>query len=335
MRTAGLRPHVVNLPALDQKDEPGRTELFEVVGALLDNIGPHAVITGLPGPTLGVDEALVHLCDDWPVFSLQDYEGWVVLGFGRAAPTYFVSDEHTATLTLREPGVEPVVVGDLRSTEFSDLPIPALRAQGRRMARTEGPLVTFYGQPAWGYRGYPETLKVLARAARSTPELNFLYRPHPKETDAERNAVHAMFEAEGVVLARCPATTIEMSLAMADAVLSVFSTVGQDHVALQRYSPEPIGAAAYLLFDPAIRSLLAADTGSDMPRVVRDGLADSAGSADDVISLLRRLTAPSAAMTSWRKIGEALPAPGGIAGVVADHIVARLASRLNLELCPR
>ena len=71
----------------------------------------------------------------------------MVSGFDRPAPTYFVEDEHAASLTRRVAGVEPVVIGDLGSTELADLPIPALRAQGRRMARTERPLVTFYGNP--------------------------------------------------------------------------------------------------------------------------------------------------------------------------------------------
>ena len=324
MKASGLQPHVVDLPALDQSDDPKRTELFEAVGRLLGELAPQAVITGLSGPGLGIDEALVHLCQDRPVFSLQDYEGWVVPGFGRPAPTYFVADQHAARLTRRAPGVEPIVVGDLGSLEFADLDIPALRAQGRLMAQTSKPVVTFYGQPAWGYKGYRETLMALAHAARNTPELQFLYRPHPKETDAERNALHALFEAEGVVMARCPATSIEMSLAMTDVVLSVFSTVGQDHVALQRCSPVAIGAAAYLLFDPAIRALLVADSGSDRPRVVVDGLADSAESVDDLVDLLRRSTAPWAATASWRKVRQAFPVAGAVSGAIADYVIARL-----------
>lgn len=324
MKAAGLQPHVVDLPALDQSDDPERMELFESVGRLLGELDPHAVITGLSGPGLGVDEALIHLCQDRPAFSLQDYAGWVVPGFGRPAPTYFVADQRSARLTCRLLGVEPVVVGDLCSAEFAELDIPALRAQGRLMVEPRELVVTFYGQPCWRYEGYRETLTSLAHAARSRPELQFLYRPHPKETDAERNSVHALFDAEGVVLARCPATSIEMSLAMTDVVLSVFSTVVQDHVALQRCSPVPIGTAAYLLFDPAIRARLVADSGSDQPLALVDGFADSAESVEDLVDLLHRSTAPSAAAASWRKVQQSVPTAGVAPRFIADYVLARL-----------
>ena len=71
MKAADLRPHVIDLPTLDHKGDPGRTKLFEIVGAAGSG-GSAGRDHRTLGARSGVDEALVHLCEDRPVFSLQD-----------------------------------------------------------------------------------------------------------------------------------------------------------------------------------------------------------------------------------------------------------------------
>lgn len=320
----GLQPTPVGVIALEHPEDEEREALFRAAGTIVDAFAPDVVITGLSGPGVGIDEALLHLCGDRAVFSVQDYEGWVVRGFGRPAPVYFVADEHAARLTRRVEGVEPVVVGDLKYAGFADLDIPALRAEGRALAPSGRPLVTFYGQPAWGYAGYRETLEILSRAAGQLPDLCFLYRPHPKETETEREMLSAMFEAEGVTLTRCPAGTVEGSIALTDTVVSVFSTVGADHVNLQRAAPSPIGTAVYLLFEPAIRALLEADSGAPRPNVVERGLAHCVERPDTLVEVLRACARPEAARASWRHINEAVCPAERPGRQIIDSIIARL-----------
>lgn len=327
MRTVGMDPLVVNAPALSSARSEGRYLLFEEVSRLLERVRPDAILTALSGPGMGVDEALVHLAVGLPVFSLQDYEGWVVEGFGRPAPDYLVANEIAAGLTRRHPRISAHVVGDLRYPDCSQLEVMQMRETGRSGIADGRSLITFYGQPAWGFAGYVETLGFLAQAAAATAGVRFLYRPHPIETEAEQVRLYNMFEAAGGRLERCPAETIEHSLAMTDLALSVFSLIGNDHVNLQSRARGAIGTAAYLLCHKAIRDLLIADTGMDRPVVVAEGLVDHALSADEIPGVLRRGLAPDASVRSWERVQHGVRSADQTAAVIADLMLSAISTR--------
>ena len=327
MRAAGLNPLTVLTPALPDAAAEGREILFREVANLLDEVRPDAVVTALSGPGLGIDEALTHLAGERPVFSLQDCEGWVVEGFDRPAPHYLVPNETAASLTARHPTVVAHVVGDLRCLDYSSLDVLQMREAGRAGLVDGRSLVTFYGQPAWGFAGYAETLALLAKAAAGSPGARFFYRPHPKESEAEQNRVYTMFAAAGGSLQHCPGATIEHSLAMTDLALSVFSMVGNDHVNLQSQVRAPIGAAAYLLCHEAIRDLLMKDTGMDRPVVVAEGLVDCALQANEIPEVIRRGLAPDAAVRSWERAQRDVRPVAETGPIIADLVLSAIAAR--------
>jgi hypothetical protein len=326
MRASGLSPKVVSALALPDARSGGRGLLFGEVSSLLEEVRPDAVLTSLSGPGLGVDEALVYLAGPRPVFTVQDYEGWVVNGFDRPARHYLVPNEAAARLTSRHAGLVAHVVGDLRHMDYLGIDVLRLREAGRA-SFAERRLVTFYGQPAWGFHGYQETIAVLAKAASRMPDIRFLYRPHPKETKAEQARVHEMFENAGGAVGRCPGETIAASLAMTDMSLSVFSMVGNDHVNLQSQATAPIGTAAYLLWHESIRSLLVADTGMDRPVVVSEGLVDCALREHDVSDLLRRGLTSDAARRSWERARRRVRPVAEIRTTIADLVLSAIAAR--------
>lgn len=327
-RTAGLAHDAIDLAALAVADDPLRPTLLARAQQVLDAWRPDAVVVGLSGPGIGIDEALTLQCADRPVIALQDYEGWVVNGFGRRAPDYLVADDAAAQLTRRHPGIRTHTIGALKYARYAHLDVLSLRETGRRLlgdAPLPRQVVTFYGQPAWGFEGYRETVSAFtAQAGASGAAVQWLYRAHPKETADERRGLVDLFGAAGLLIAPCPAPDIDTSLAMTDGAVTVFSSAAIDHVYLQRVAPAPMGVAWFLLIHPAIRSRLRHDNGSEEPAVAQQGLALCTRHASEIGPTLAALADGRLRQQQAERIAQALPDPASAAASARD-IILRLA----------
>lgn len=301
----GFSVRRVRCAPLRDINDPRKPDLFQETDDILSDEAPDAILTGLSGPGVGIDEALTYRGHTPFKYSVQDSEGLVVLGFDQAAPTYFVANEWAAARTRRYPKVAPVVVGSLRHAAYAALSPRQLRAVGR--ARLHGSAtattVGFYGQPAWQWGGYARTIARLAASVhRVMPEALVFYRPHPKESPVERDATLDLFSASHVHAVLDPNPDIETSLCVPDIVASCYSLCNVDQIYLQRQSNVPLGTVLYLLFEPDLLKTFAGDGGAEVPWHVQQEVAFSVTRAEDLDHALLRCATPDVLLRAWTNI---------------------------------
>lgn len=168
----------IDVPRIGGDDESGQRVLLERLTELALPLMPDAVITGLSGPDIGVDEGLVQLArlKGWLTYSVQDGPGWVVPGLAGPAATYFVQNAAHVRQTGCAPGVRRAIsVGALKLLSYS----VEAKACAARAPKRSG--ASFLGQPLWHLSGYEQALVGLANALAEAGMGPLVYRPHPLE----------------------------------------------------------------------------------------------------------------------------------------------------------
>ena len=326
----GLPVRAIDCEPLPDLDDPARADLLAEADQLLAEVRPDAVITGLSGPGIGIDEALSSRARHLWLYSVQDCEGLVVPGFDGPAPGYFVANDWAARVTRRHPGVAPIVVGSLKHGHYADLAPEQLRKQGRTLLPPASPVIGFFGQVAWRWPGYERSLRRFAQAVpRAAPGALVVYRPHPKESLAERQKTVRLF-AEAFAGTACALVTdgnraVEVSLSVPDLTVSCFSVCGIDQLYLSRQSRAPLGGVLFLLFEPDLAQAFHDDCGRPLPWQVEEGLAAVARDARTLEDRLAEALADARSGRSWQRIQQQMaPIRGG-----ADRVLARVLADLQ------
>ena len=258
-------------------------EMRQAARDVLRELQPDALITGQSAPDIGVDEALIAESSTPWTFTVQDVDGLVIPGFGTLAPYFFVTSSAAAALTRQRADIQPIVVGSLRHANYGDLNPWALREHGRRLIRGSGKVIGFYGQPAWHLPGYRRTLERFADALGAlTMPTTLVYRPHPKESESDRQRTHSILSDRGVPVQADPAPSVEMSLSAVDLVVVCYSSCGIDQVHLQRRAERPLNVSLFLMFDENIRANYVVECGIEAPAEIGQGLAR--GLTTDLVS---------------------------------------------------
>lgn len=150
-------------------------DLIVCAKELIETYRPDAILTGLSGPTAGIDEALIISASDViPTFSVQDYWGDVNLTFGKGAGHYFVIDDLAEEITKLQVANSSVSkVGSVKHTSYHSIDPKTLKGRFRRTNGFEEDtfLVCLIGQPLWHLKGYRRTLKEALSAIANIPGL--------------------------------------------------------------------------------------------------------------------------------------------------------------------
>lgn len=329
--SASLAPLRFREPAIEGPEFANAEALRSAARELLASARPDALLVGLSGPNVGLDEALLAEAGAIPTYALQDYPGWIVTGFGVPARTYFVLDEIAASLTTRRlNNARIVVTGSAKHATYRNLDVAALRQTARMHFDTTLPVIGFYGQPAWFLPGYARCIDTLAGAITlAAPACQVVYRPHPKEAAAEQDQVRRIFAAHGIELRQDPNETAEASLSAADLVITCFSSCGADHIHLQRQASLPIGTVLYLATEADIRQHHTIDTGVEYPPFATAGFALLSTSAATMADEIRRGIDPATARRLWPQIKSRLPSPVAAADVILSTIRADQANQFK------
>ena len=322
-REAGLPVQRFRGEPVESASDPGANRVLAEARAWLEKIRPDAIVVGTSGPELGVDEALVACARTPHTYAFQDYSGWIVRGFGQPANTYFVLDRSAAKLTARRHPGAVVVAGSAKHATYGRLDPDKLRESARKQLGGTGPVLGFYGQPAWFLSGYPRMLERLASAiAAVRPDATVFYRPHPKESAEQRRRGLRRFQEAGLGARHDPWAEVERSLCAVDVVATGFSSCGADQIYLQRRAKRPLGAVVYLMFEPDLRRHHHLDTNVEVPDAAGQGLALIAESGNEVEDCLRRALDPATRESLWRRARTRLPDPAGAADTVLRTVLA-------------
>lgn len=262
----GLFVKKLNSEPLDSKDSPRKDALFHEVQKHIHNFQPNAILTGLSGPGVGVDEAAQYLADGIPTYSIQDADGWVTEGFGKTSEIYFVSSEHAANIT-RTQGVEAIVVGIPKYEEQWEalqkkVNISAVRDY--HVSKRERIKCVFYGQPLTHLPGYQQTLDNALKTVLQHPDCDFYFRPHPKEP---KDWIHSKS------IPIDTSSSIEESILHSDISLTCNSNCLQDLLYLQADLDFGIGVGIYLLWEPDICQYMLDNSGQHYPWFLEAGLS--------------------------------------------------------------
>lgn len=323
LEAAGERPIRFALPD-GSTHVPSGTDpapFLAAADALLTRLDPDALVVGISSLGVGLDEALLARAAGRPTFALQDYPGDANSIGGAYAGLYFVRDETAARLTRARFGVETLPVGSLRHAAYARLDVPALRETTRARIHAMGdrPVVGFFGQPA-EIPGHEAAFEHLARAlGELEPRPLAILREHPKSL-GRRGAHLATLEGRGVTVYDASEDGgVEPWLAASDVVATCFSHCTMDHAFLSGRSPEPLGAALFLLTTPEAWTFMREYTGLTVPDGVERGLGRVAESPERVRPLLGELLSPEG-RRDYHAASRTLPRE-----VALDRIVAAVA----------
>lgn len=211
---------------------------------IITRLAPNAVLTGLSGPDLGIDEWLIDFARkcNWLTYSLQDAPGWVVNGISGPASTYFVQSKQHISQTLRAPSVyRAISVGPLKSLAFDAL------TEKINTPRIKHQKILFLGQPLWHIPGYLKTLTQFLESIKKTNYGSVIYRPHPLENDV------LIKKFLGTNLSVESELTYEKSLISYTTIASCFSTGLQDAVYLTQQLKLNPPKLIYCLYQKDIR----------------------------------------------------------------------------------
>ncbi|ABI45968.1 phosphotransferase [Synechococcus sp. CC9311] len=160
----------------DKKQEYMKWVLETIGDAQID-----AVITGLSGLDMGVDETLQLIGSRQRKirYTLQDTPGWVVDGIAGPSPTYFVQIAGKEK-EMTEKGVHrSICVGELKMKEMKYKAERLLKKVGQNEITTNR--VLFIGQPLWQLQGYRKTLEKLHSVVADLGKDGIDYVSHPLE----------------------------------------------------------------------------------------------------------------------------------------------------------
>lgn len=225
--------------------ELSSTEVTIELEKLINRLAPDAVLTGLSGPDLGIDEWLIDFARkrNWLTYSLQDAPGWVVKGISGPASTYFTQHKQHNSQTLQNPHVyRAITVGSLKSLAFDEFSIKTIQPQ------TKHRKILFLGQPLWHLSGYKKTLTQFAEIIKKTNYGPVVYQPHPLES-------HILIKKNmGANLKLNSELTYEESLISYTIIASCFSTGLQDVVYLTQQLKLNPPKLIYCLYQKDIRN---------------------------------------------------------------------------------
>ena len=287
-------------------------QLLTAARSLLEQIEPDMILSGVSGPDSGVDEALLAAGGQQgiPRYALQSFWGDINDSLGEVAETFFVLDRQAARLTRRRYPVRTIPIGSLRHADYATFDIPGMRRLRRKQLGLDSRqrLVGVFGQPLGDRPGYLETLHHLAaKLAAFPPCITLLYRPHPKETDAQRDRTLTILRLAGLTVHLDSEPLAEPSLCACDLVVSAFSSCGLDALYLNALSPQPLNSVLYLLFNPDLRDWYHSYTRlSDIPPVSA-GMALLCSEPDELASTLQYAMQPRTRERCWKKSDQLSP----------------------------
>lgn len=259
--------------------------LVELCEAELESFRPTAVIGGLSGPDLGIDEALVAAAGPQNCISVQDWPGWVVRGAAGPAGCYLVASERAAKMTLDQGVGRAVLVGSLGRSAAFETPPPSEHISGETL---------FLGAPLHQLGGYGRTLLAFAAAMQLRGKA-WRYRPHPRESVTEVKTLAGLLRSAGHEFHLTGSGSVFEELAEADLVVSCFSSALDDRLILGARVGFAPAAVLYLLHEPDVLRFYLENAAGQRPQAVQAGLAIATAPGDDVGAAIDHVGPPDAA----------------------------------------
>lgn len=313
-----------SLPAAQSPSSYYSACLISEARRIIESENPDAVLVGVSHcDEAGLDEAFLAAAFDRPRFAIQDFWGDVNLTLGIAAETYFALDEVAVRLTASRHGQSAIAIGSAKHQRYAALDVGALRIAARsKLGVLLGhTVVGYFGQSLAHLSGYDNLLRSLAKTLRKIGgEVSIIYRPHPREDEAEIAQTLACFSAAGIQATLVVDDVTECWLAASDVIVSCFSSCAYDAAFLNRFSPTPVNSSIYLLFNESVAEYFRSVTDLEAPPPTALGLATAVFDEKFLESTLCEAMSLQQKEETWRRAMLHLPDPANSARRILDEI---------------
>ena len=239
------------------------TEGQEYMRWVLETIGNaqiDAVITGLSGLDMGVDETLqlVGFNQRKIRYTLQDTPGWVVDGIAGPSPTYFVQIAGKEREMTQKGVHRSICVGELKMREMKNEAETQQKRCGPKEIRTNR--VLFIGQPLWDIKGYRSTIEGLKSAVAELGKDGIDYVPHPLE--GKKKAIESGLV--NVISRRLVDVLLEYNC-----IVTCYSTGLRDAAMINMAAKRELPRLVYALGEADVRSSYV-DNGQPLSELIKD-----------------------------------------------------------------
>lgn len=322
---AGLEVRTVVVPTVKSSDAPEANLLRQAARALLDELAPQIVLTGLSTPfDASLDEAILAEARV-PTALYQDFWGEQNLILGRGADHILAIDAQAAERNLARFGKPSTVVGSARHAAYASLDIAESRRRVRKaigVSEAER-IVGFFGQALHRLPGYRRTVEqFIASIGAVKNRTRLILRPHPREDAEQRRQTEGMFETAGLEALRFAHGPVEDAIAASDVVVSLFSTCTFDTAYLNRFAKAPVAVPMSLLFDEEIAAYCRQHGNYFEFAHHTQGLVKPVYDAADLTGALETALLPETCRDVWERAHRYLPDPARAPQRVLDHLLA-------------
>jgi hypothetical protein len=214
------------------------------------------------------------------------------------------------------------VTGSHKYARFERHDLGAARRERRAEIGVRGTerLAGWFGQAPLPEGGYRRTLEAFARALVARKGTKLVYRAHPREPEAQASRSVAAIREAGVDVRLAASGETWQWLAAVDAVFASFSNCCADAAHLNRASPRPLNASAFMLFDEELQRHHAGATAMKQPPLATLGLALQATQASRVAETIDEALDPGTAERQWERARRMLPLGSAAAASVVREL---------------
>ena len=327
---AGLEVRTVELPTIKSADAPEASLLRQAARALLDEIAPQVVLTGLSTPfDASLDEAILAEARV-PTALYQDFWGEQNLILGRGADHILALDEQAAERNQARYGRPSTVVGSARHAAYASLDIAESRRRVRKAigVSDDERIVGFFGQALHRLPGYRRTVEqFIASIGAMKNSTRLILRPHPREDAEQRRQTEGMFATAGLEALGFAHGPVEDAIAASDVVVSLFSTCTFDTAYLNRFAAAPVAVPMSLLFDEEIAKYCRQHGNYFEFAHHTQGLVKPVYNAADLTGALETALLPATCHDVWERAHRYLPDPARAPQRVLDHMLVLAGSK--------
>ena len=309
---AGIYYERVNHPKANIADSFEGLVLLDEARRIIKEFQPSRILCGLSTPfDGGIDEALLSEAE-CPTFLFQDFWGEQNTFFGKGAGCFFVLDEQAVMISHERHGVDSVIVGSPRHQAYAEYDIPKIRERIRKKVLGEKELIIigFFGQALHKLKGYERTMQewVKSISKMDTP-LVVIYRPHPRESIADRMISKNIMDASGIKYITLDEEKVEDVLICCDVVCSAFSNCTYDMAFLNYFSDSAVATPVSLFFDSEIIDYFRNIVNLQEFPYLKDGLVLAVDCVSELKSCLANAAKQETKESYWRMAKKKLPNP--------------------------
>jgi len=303
----------------------GQEELITRCSELMLAKKPDAVLTGISGPDVGIDEGILSVLGEYSVssYSIQSYWGDINETLSGRPNTLFVIDDYAATITRQRCQAEVVITGALKYADYEKIDTLSMRQQfaDTVVRKLDEKLLGFFGQPLSEIQGYSDSIDMLARVTKELAiKCRIVYRPHPKETQKSRRETLSLFHARGMEVIVDENEDGFPALCGVDIVISAFSTCGYDAIYLNRWSRLPLNTTLFLSFDQQLSHWYEEYSKLSRVPMANEGLVTNVSRGIDLGNAIHRGLDSQYQKKVWKKIKKELSHSKQSVKIIFDKI---------------